>query len=358
MSNILITPAAANRPRRSAVRGGYRALRRHRGRPRFRHLHPGAQREVLGHSPTCRVGAGAVHADESSRVVALRSGEIDVIDSITPDSADQIAGLSGVTIDRADGVRLNQLFYNFRKPAGSPMADARVRRALTYAIDGKSLIDDVMQGSATASKGVIPRRLDGAIETGEYVYDPARARKRTRRAGSSRSQSQDHLGERRIRRRHRHHGSRGADALGGGRAPEPATVQARRRHLHLASGQGRRLGCARQRLPQPHRPGAHDHAGHVRRHRRRKEATRDTYHGYIFPEITASSRRRPKTPMPARRAALLADAQRLIWDTCPMMWSFVPRRSWAGAPGSTESRCAPPTPTTSPRSAEGLTSST
>jgi peptide/nickel transport system substrate-binding protein len=56
-----------------------------------------------------------------------------------------------------------------------------------------------------------------------------------------------------------------------------------------------------------------------------KEATRDTYHGYVFPEITEVITRASEDTDPARRAVLLADAQRMIWDTCPMMWSFVPK---------------------------------
>ena len=71
--------------------------------------------------------------DESSRVVTLRSGEVDVIDSITPDSADQLAGLSGVAIDRVDGVRLNQLF--------STSASRRITRWPTRGCAGADLCD-------------------------------------------------------------------------------------------------------------------------------------------------------------------------------------------------------------------------
>jgi ABC-type transport system substrate-binding protein len=56
-----------------------------------------------------------------------------------------------------------------------------------------------------------------------------------------------------------------------------------------------------------------------------KEKTRDTYHGYIFPEITAIITEASEEPDPTRRNTLLADAQRRIWDTCPMLWSFVPK---------------------------------
>jgi peptide/nickel transport system substrate-binding protein len=55
-----------------------------------------------------------------------------------------------------------------------------------------------------------------------------------------------------------------------------------------------------------------------------KEATRDTYHGYVFPEITAKIQAASSEPDPARRAALLDAAQQDIWNTWPCLWSFVP----------------------------------
>ena len=56
-----------------------------------------------------------------------------------------------------------------------------------------------------------------------------------------------------------------------------------------------------------------------------KEATRDSYHGYVFPEITKVITAASEEVDPVRRDGLLADAQRRIWETCPMMWSFVPK---------------------------------
>ena len=52
-------------------------------------------------------------------------------------------------IQSTEGTRINQLFFNFRKSKGHPLADARVREALTYAIDGKALVDDVIDPADT-----------------------------------------------------------------------------------------------------------------------------------------------------------------------------------------------------------------
>jgi ABC-type transport system substrate-binding protein len=324
MSNILITPAAANVPEdlQSGVgTGPYAVTEADRGSGTYTLMRNDKYWGTQPHVESVRV---RFMPDETSRVVALRSGEIDVIDSITPDSADQIAGLSGVAIDRADGVRLNQLFYNFRKPPNSPMADARVRRALTYAIDGTSLIDNVLQGSATAPKGVIPLSLDGAIETGEYIYDPARAKAELNQLGlrdlqikiiwesgefaadtdimESVVQMLSAVGVRATLQQFEpggdiaqwRQGKAGDwDVLGNG-YPSPTG-------LALTIMQGMYAGTPE------------------------KEATRDTYHGYLFPEITALITQASEEADPTRRAALLADAQRRIWDTCPMMWSFVPK---------------------------------
>ena len=97
-------------------------------------------------------------------MVALRSGELDVIDTITPDSAEQLAGLPGVAVQETAGTRISQLFFNFRKPHGHPLADPRVREALSYAIDGKSLVDDVLIGSASR-----PRASSRSRSRARYV---------------------------------------------------------------------------------------------------------------------------------------------------------------------------------------------
>jgi peptide/nickel transport system substrate-binding protein len=89
-------------------------------------------------------------SEESSRVVALRSGEVDVIDSITPDSVAQLKSVDGIKIESVTGTRYNQLFYNFRKRAGSPMSDPKVREALSYGFDSKSVVDGILGGTVTS----------------------------------------------------------------------------------------------------------------------------------------------------------------------------------------------------------------
>ena len=77
-----------------------------------------------------------------------------------------------------------------------------MREALSYAIDGESLIKDVMNGSVSPAEGVVPPRSAGAAKTGEYSYDPAKAKQMLAAARRARPQGEDHLGGRGVRRRH------------------------------------------------------------------------------------------------------------------------------------------------------------
>ena len=65
--------------------------------------------------------------EESSRVVALRSGEVDVIDSISPTRSSSSADCPASPRDPA-GHRLTHIFYNFRKPKDHPLSDPRSAR--------------------------------------------------------------------------------------------------------------------------------------------------------------------------------------------------------------------------------------
>jgi peptide/nickel transport system substrate-binding protein len=55
-----------------------------------------------------------------------------------------------------------------------------------------------------------------------------------------------------------------------------------------------------------------------------KEETRDTYHGYVFPDVEQAIADASAEIDPTRRQELLDRAQDMVWDTWPCMWAFVP----------------------------------
>jgi peptide/nickel transport system substrate-binding protein len=326
MANILVTPAAANEPAElqdGVGSGPYVVTSSNRGTGEYTLQ---VNRAYWGPAPSIPTVRVRFMPEESSRVVALRSGEVDVIDTISPDSADQLAGLPDVEIERAAGTRLSQLFYNFRKPADHPLADVRVREALSYAINGRALADEVLVGSVTQATGPVPADLSGATAVREYRYDPREARQRLEAAGIRSGDLEltviwesgefasdtevmeavvQMLGDVGVRTRLQQFQPGGDisawrqgragdwDVLGNGFASPTG--------LALTMLQGMYGGTAE------------------------REATRDTYHGYVFPDVERAISEASAEVDPARRQALLDRAQDMVWDTWPCMWAFVPK---------------------------------
>ncbi|MFD5829129.1 ABC transporter substrate-binding protein [Lentzea sp. NPDC060358] len=324
MANVLVTPAAANRPEEltsglgsgpyvvTAANGGTGEYTLERN-PRYWAPPPSVSTIRVRFVP-----------EESSRVIALRSGELDVIDSITPDSAEQLAGLPGVVIENLPSTRINQLFYNFRKPAGHPLADPRVREALTFAIDGRALVEDVLVGSVTQAEGVVPLALSGAVRTGAYVHNPAEARKRL-----------EALGVRDLKLK---------IIWETGEFPADTSVMEAVLEMLRAAGVGAEL--------QQFEPG-----GDILKWRQgrggdwdvlgngypgptgqaittllgmyggtpEKERTRDTYQGFVNPAIAQALAAAAAETDAARRTELVTAAQHDIWATWPCLWAFVPK---------------------------------
>lgn len=324
MANIHITPAAANRPEelQSGVGSGpYRVTEANSGAGEYTLAR---NSRYWGPSPGVDTVRVRFVPEESSRVIALRSGELDVVDTLTPDSAEQLTGLPGVRLDEISGTRICQLFYNFRKPKGHPLADVRVRRALSLAVDGDSLVRDVLTGAAEQAQGVVPLALEDAVRTGEFTYDPARARSELRALGvdglrlrimwESGEFAADSSVMEALVGMFRDIGVRasllefepGGDILkwrqgrGGdwdviGNGYPGTTGQA------LTSLQGMYGGTPE------------------------KERTRDTYMGYVVPAVHEALADAATETDPAARSAQLADVQRKIWDTWPMLWAFAPK---------------------------------
>ncbi|MFB8353309.1 ABC transporter substrate-binding protein [Streptomyces niveus] len=323
MANILITPAKANRPEELSSglgSGPYTVTSANSGTGEY-----SLTRNTKYWGPRPRIDNVRVRfvPEESSRVMAMRAGELDVVDSLTPDSADQLDGLPGVSIQRAAGTRINQLFFNFRKKEGQPLADPRVRQALSLAVDGQALIRDVLTGSAEAARGVVPLTLEGAVRTGSYVYDPGKSRKML-----------DSLGVRGLKVKIIWEtGEFAADTSVMEAVLEmlrdvgvAATLQqfepggdilqwrqGRRGDWDiLGNGFGSPSGQAISTL-QGMFGGTPE-----------KEKTRDTYQGFVVPRIADALSNASAEIDTARRLAQLATTQKEIWALWPALWAFVP----------------------------------
>ncbi|TDC76030.1 ABC transporter substrate-binding protein [Streptomyces hainanensis] len=323
MANIHITPAAANEPVElsSGVGSGPYVVTRANGGTGEYEL--ARNDRYWGPAPSLRNVRVRFVPEESSRVVGLRSGEIDVIDSISPDSADQLDGMRGVRIQRSPGTRINQLFFNFRKPRGHPLADPAVREALTYAIDGRALIDNVLTGSAQQAEGVVPVALEGAARTGAFTYDPRQARQRLDALGVRdlavkiiwetgefaadtfiMEAVQEMLSDVGVRSTLQQF-EPGGDIL--------QWRQGRRGDWDvLGNGFGNPTGLALTSLQGMY-------AGTPER-----EETRDTYQGFVYPEVAGLISDATAEADRDARNLLLTDVQQRIWDLWPCLWAFVP----------------------------------
>lgn len=77
-----------------------------------------------------------------------------------------------------------RLWYVAINCTHGPLRDPRVRRALNYAVDVRTLLQHLVGGRGHRAAGVIPPSLDGADTTrAPYAYDPAKAKQLLAAAG-------------------------------------------------------------------------------------------------------------------------------------------------------------------------------
>jgi peptide/nickel transport system substrate-binding protein len=104
----------------------------------------------------------------------LLSGDVDIINELPPSAIKQVSASGRATVMAVDGTRTFFVAMNLAK---QPFDDARVRRALNYAVNRRLIIDKVLDGTATPVNGVLsPAAFAFAAELPEYAYDPEKAK--------------------------------------------------------------------------------------------------------------------------------------------------------------------------------------
>jgi peptide/nickel transport system substrate-binding protein len=122
-------------------------------------------------------------ADENTRLATLLAGEADVVVEVPPDLIGHFRGRNDFHVLEESGPHLWFLILNNRD---GPLADPRVRRAVNLAIDKRSLVDDLLQHTATIAAGPVPEAFGAAFDPSlhPWPHDPEEARRLVREAGA------------------------------------------------------------------------------------------------------------------------------------------------------------------------------
>ena len=116
---------------------------------------------------------------DANFVTNAKAGKLDY--AYTKNIADvkALEGTPGLTIDTVN-VRYTRLMYlnKFDKKDGkkAPLADERVRQAIAYALDMKSILDGVFEGAALPANSLTPDGADKVDGLNNYDYNPDKAK--------------------------------------------------------------------------------------------------------------------------------------------------------------------------------------
>lgn len=112
-------------------------------------------------------------SDATSRTSALRTGEVDLVEDIALDDLDVIAseGLKGETF-----FQQRHYFFAVNCNEGSPLADLKVRQALSMCIDRELICTSILGGGEAADWPFASFMVAYDAENAGYEYNPEKAK--------------------------------------------------------------------------------------------------------------------------------------------------------------------------------------
>ena len=121
--------------------------------------------------------------DESTRLAALKRGEVDIAYSIRGELAEEIQHTPGLSLKPAAAQGTQWLYFPEQWDEKSPWHDERVRRAAHLAIDRKGINEALTLGYSRLTGSIIPENFDFFWRPPAPVFDPGKARQLLAEAG-------------------------------------------------------------------------------------------------------------------------------------------------------------------------------
>ena len=121
--------------------------------------------------------------DDTTRLVALKRGEVDVAYAIRGTLAEELRRAPGLTLKPVLGQVTNWVYFAEQWDPKSPWHDRRVRLAANYAIDRQAINQAEILGFAKLIGSIIPSSFEFYWQSPGYAYDAARAKRLLAEAG-------------------------------------------------------------------------------------------------------------------------------------------------------------------------------
>lgn len=113
--------------------------------------------------------------DNSARVVALESGDLDlVLSPLSPQDVTRMQGKSGFKVNRMPAAGYTYISLNTADPA---LSDVKVRQALSYLVNREQILSSIYKGIGQVAKGPIPPGMWAySADLPSYDYNPTKAK--------------------------------------------------------------------------------------------------------------------------------------------------------------------------------------
>ena len=138
--------------------------------------------QYWGGAPKIRQAIYVPIVEAQARLVALKTGDIDLTMDVPPDSLDELRRDPGLVVAESNSSAVWYVTLNTRHPI---LKDRRVRQALNHAVNKEAIIRDILRGTAIVSRGPISPVYGPYYEenTARYPHDLEKARALLKDAG-------------------------------------------------------------------------------------------------------------------------------------------------------------------------------
>jgi peptide/nickel transport system substrate-binding protein len=121
--------------------------------------------------------------EESTRLAALKGGEVDIVYSIRGELAEELRSTPGLILKPVASPATFWLYFADQWDPKSPWYDERVRQAANLALDHKTINEALTLGYSKLTNSIIPANYDFYWQPPSAAYDQAKAKQLLAQAG-------------------------------------------------------------------------------------------------------------------------------------------------------------------------------